>query len=83
MSSHILPAGAGGCCCFSIISTSEVGVVERFGKFDRFAEVRKCSTHTIDIYIFFFNFDIYFMFNDRLAVLHLCAQLKFLLEKFL
>lgn len=26
------------CCCFAIISTSEVGVIERMGKFDRFAE---------------------------------------------
>lgn len=28
-----------GCCCFATISTSEVGVIERFGKFDRFVEV--------------------------------------------
>jgi hypothetical protein len=32
--------GVGGCCCFGVLSTSEVGVIERFGKFSRFEEVR-------------------------------------------
>jgi regulator of protease activity HflC (stomatin/prohibitin superfamily) len=26
-----------GCCCFTTISTSDVGVIERFGKFNRLA----------------------------------------------
>jgi len=26
------------CCCFAVISTAEVGVIQRFGKFSRFAE---------------------------------------------
>jgi regulator of protease activity HflC (stomatin/prohibitin superfamily) len=30
----------GDCCCFAVISTAEVGVIERFGKFSRFAEVK-------------------------------------------
>lgn len=38
--SYISRGGFDGCCCFATISTSEVGVIERFGKFDRFVEVR-------------------------------------------
>jgi len=37
--SYISGGGVEGCCCFATISTSEVGVIERFGKFDRFVEV--------------------------------------------
>ena len=36
---YISTGGVEGCCCFATISTSEVGVIERFGKFDRFVEV--------------------------------------------
>jgi hypothetical protein len=44
MSRHIMPAGAAGaCCCFTVLSTSEVGVVESFGKFARFEEVMSSS----------------------------------------
>jgi hypothetical protein len=28
-----------GCCCYDVVSTSEVGVIERMGKFNRLAEV--------------------------------------------
>ena len=28
-----------GCCCYAVVSTSEVGVIERMGKFNRLAEV--------------------------------------------
>lgn len=37
------------CCCFAIISTSEVGVIEKMGKFDRFEEVNHSSYyHSFD-----------------------------------
>jgi len=29
---------AGGCCCVECINTSEVGIVERFGRFSKFAQ---------------------------------------------
>eukprot|EP00981_Chlorochromonas_danica_P016289 scaffold16524_cov159-Ochromonas_danica.AAC.1 len=28
----------GGCCCLNVINTSEVGVVEKYGKFSHLAE---------------------------------------------
>lgn len=31
-----------GCLCFDIVNTSDVGIIERFGKFSRLAEVSQC-----------------------------------------
>lgn len=42
------------CCCFATISTSEVGVIEKCGKFSRLAEVslkKKFAAVGIDYYL--------------------------------
>ncbi|KAJ1431234.1 band 7 family-domain-containing protein [Ochromonadaceae sp. CCMP2298] len=39
MNSHVISNGLSqGCCCFGIVSTSEIGVIENFGKYSRLQE---------------------------------------------
>jgi hypothetical protein len=77
--SYISGGGVEGCCCFATISTSEVGVIERFGKFDRFVEVR--SRLGLVMWTHLLPFLLYFILFYRLVALQSVVRLKFLRAK--